>query len=60
MSVFDRETVFDTDLDLFVVFNVGELHVLTVPFQGLVQSLQTDCQYAHYNHFVERTGFQEV
>ena len=47
------EAVFYAGLDGFVFANIGEAHVFAIPFQHLVQSLQTYCQYTHYNHFVE-------
>ena len=39
---------------------VLEAHVVAVPQQLAVESLQANGQYAHDDHFVERTGFAEV
>ena len=60
MPVVDAETVFHTDFDFFVLADVREAHVRTVPFQCLVEPLQTDGKYAHHHHFVEWPCFREV
>ena len=54
------EAVLDDRLDHGVVRDVRETHVRTVPLQHLIEALEADCQHAHNDHFVERSGFAEV
>ena len=60
VAVLDREAILNHNLQCLVVADVGELHILAVPLQNLVQALQANSQNTHYNHLVERTCLQEV
>ena len=60
VTVMNRKSVFDTGSECFIVTDISEAHVGAVPFQCLVQALQTDSQYTHYYHFVHRSRFGEI
>ena len=60
MTVMNRKAVLNAGLDCFVLADIGKAHVLAVPLQCLIQSLETDCQNSHYYHFIERSCLREI
>ena len=60
MTVLDAETVLDDAAYSSISRDVGKFHLFTVPFQDLVQALQTDSYHTHYDHFVEWTSFCKI
>ena len=60
VAIVDREAILNHNLQRLVVADVGELHILAVPLQNLMQTLQANSQYTHYDHLVEGASLQEV